>query len=1610
MIEGRTMESTKMSAMKVLALAVVSLAALPAGLRGADAPMPIVLTADREGQVDVCGDCPGQAGLGGLGRLATLVAGLRAKGPLVLVDAGNGLIGPESLESGGKVIAAAWAVLGVDAANLSWRDFRLGRDATLRLVREMKIPAVSANLLDAATRQQLAPPYLVVGKGGGKVAVLGLTSAPPGGVLLPHLARQLEGIQVEPPLEALAKWLPKAKADAGTAVLAWHGPAADLRAIIEKHGADLAAVLAGGIRPSELPASTRPPIAAAADRGQGVSLLRDGKVEEIALGAWIESDAEMEKVIASFPRRPARIEIAGTAGQAAAPAAGDHRPGTAGKVRVSGTVLREPPGLGKDARLDLAGSNRAVKIAVRSVGLHDRLGDTRTPAGKRFLVVGMEWENTIPLRRVEGQDLPTKYLVPDLGDHLYAVIDGRRLGRIAEGAQGIPGHLPVAPFGLERPGSRATGSAIFTIPDRPFREAILVFYDFNRGSVEFPLVSAGPLEEEKPREAKRNEVVELGLFGLSKAQAIGDRKAPAGQTFLRIELRARSLMTIEADASSYESGGASKFTMGTVADWKESRRYTQVVADGEHALFALPASELAEEPRFLPEPFTGGELLFLIPEKTSSLELRCDFPNAVSSTGGGVFKPSAIVFALEGARPALPARAAVVEMKDEFLRVAVTGQEVASEFAGAKAGRGEKFLLLDVTVTNPGKGGELFQTREQVQHVAEGGQKSACDEASLLGVYPPADPLWIPAGEARSFRLAFRIPAGETRPRIAYTAASEGASGVFDLKTIPKDAPPAATTSVAGAPAATATEGPSTAKGATPETKAAPAKAAVAKTEGTAPSPLIPPEGTKAAAPATPAKVVEPAEKKVSPPPKAVEPEEKAAPPAAVAKAAPKVRLEPKGLAGVGLKAEDVNRAIDRGAEYLKGPFREGLDQSDQYHFLYALALVHAGAHKKDPTLAAEILGLLSKFDPLEYGTYPSGVVAMAVEGLGDPRAFPALRRSARYLVEAQGEGGSWSYNAKEIPKEIIGGPGAGSRKALQVTGGMPLEGPGSAGEAWKRLTSWDVGIDGDTSASQFALLGLYSSARSGIPIPAESWKRALAAYRERQCEDGGWNYGNGGKEGYGSMTCAGICSVALCRHFLGEKEAGRDPAIDRGLEWLSTHFTVTENPGNSEEWVFYYLYSLERVGRILDTEFIGDHEWYPLGARRLVGMQNDDGSWVGTSGEEKDPPIATSFTLLFLTRATPTLEVASRMRGGKGILKTDSSIPPGQRVYVILDASGSMLSSMGGRTKMDIARDAVEKIAGDLPAGTEVALRVYGNRKSSIEEGADEDSTLEIPMGPLDRAAFIRTLRAVRCRGRTPLALSLDKAAEDIAAVSADRRTLTVLLTDGGEDTTQRRDPVKAAEAFAEAAPGAVLQVVGFDIGRDDWSAQLRAIAAKGRGTYFPARRADELAATLRQSVFGAPDRFEVTDAAGRTLTSGRFGDEKTLAEGQYRLKAPWGSRIFEEEFWINTDAVTVVIFDAAVAGAPEGRAPSPLIPPEGKAPAGAVPPAAAPPTPVAKEAPPAEPAPVAPTTPAAGAKKAAPPAADPAAGPKFCTECGKPVKPADRFCTSCGKPVKRS
>ena len=293
----------------VLAAAVLGAAAMLLKAGGASG-ITLLLSADTEGQTRPCQTCSIQSAPGGMARRATLVGEWRRRDPsLLLVDAGNALLGADSVASGGGVIIAAYNALNYDAVNLSYRDFRLGTAQTLKMLRDARFGVVSCNLLDDTTGQLVARPYVVKQSGAERVVIVGVTERPEASDVLPHLQQQLAGIRVQPPIEALSAWLPRARRESARVVLLFYGSAVGLDAVRQKFGGELAAILVGGMPSEVLPRDARPPIVGTAEHGRrlaDVRLSADGRAEvrQLEVDPSLRSDPGMKSILKVYGKLP----------------------------------------------------------------------------------------------------------------------------------------------------------------------------------------------------------------------------------------------------------------------------------------------------------------------------------------------------------------------------------------------------------------------------------------------------------------------------------------------------------------------------------------------------------------------------------------------------------------------------------------------------------------------------------------------------------------------------------------------------------------------------------------------------------------------------------------------------------------------------------------------------------------------------------------------------------------------------------------------------------------------------------------------------------------------------------------------------------------------------------------------------------------------------------------------------------------------------------------------------------------------------------------------------------------------------------------------------------
>ncbi len=195
---------------------------------------------------------------------------------------------------------------------------------------------------------------------------------------------------------------------------------------------------------------------------------------------------------------------------------------------------------------------------------------------------------------------------------------------------------------------------------------------------------------------------------------------------------------------------------------------------------------------------------------------------------------------------------------------------------------------------------------------------------------------------------------------------------------------------------------------------------------------------------------------------------------------------------------------------------------------------------------------------------------------------------------------------------------------------------------------------------------------------------------------------------------------------------------------------------------------------------------------------------------------------------------------GGQAQAQPAAPQGPGQSMLV-LDASGSMWGQIGGKPKIEIAREAVASMLGTWPASQQLGLMAYGHRS----KGNCADIEMLKAPGALDKASFQQAVNALQPKGMTPISASVRMAAEQL---KFSERKATVILVSDGEETCHA-DPCALGKELEKLGVDFTAHVVGFDIDKNPKAkAQLQCLASSTGGRYLDAKDAGELNKALRE------------------------------------------------------------------------------------------------------------------------------------------------------------------
>lgn len=330
---------------------------------------------------------------------------------------------------------------------------------------------------------------------------------------------------------------------------------------------------------------------------------------------------------------------------------------------------------------------------------------------------------------------------------------------------------------------------------------------------------------------------------------------------------------------------------------------------------------------------------------------------------------------------------------------------------------------------------------------------------------------------------------------------------------------------------------------------------------------------------------------------------------------------------------------------------------------MIALALIKCDTPKSDPVLSSCLATIQKRFTGSAYApqrvggqeVYEAAVVAMALSNLDSEEYRGMVNLVGAFLLGRQKANGSWDYVNRPF---------------------------------------------GDTSISQYALLGLWECENAGFEVPPSVWDRAAAWFLSKQAPGGSWNYHRDQPE-FGetlSMTAAGVGSLLLCKRELDAFRQSRrgsnplltaiapqnsnanyevqtslvqmDQAARKGMAWLASNYTTT-NTNRIGQSIYYALYGLERIAAFADRETIGRVDLIEKGRGFIRTTQAADGSWRALPQTDD---MNTVWAILYLTKSTAkSIKRVNIKRLGAGTLVGGRGLP--SDLTAITVAGGRIMS-----------------------------------------------------------------------------------------------------------------------------------------------------------------------------------------------------------------------------------------------------------------------------------------------------------------------------------------------
>lgn len=380
----------------------------------------------------------------------------------------------------------------------------------------------------------------------------------------------------------------------------------------------------------------------------------------------------------------------------------------------------------------------------------------------------------------------------------------------------------------------------------------------------------------------------------------------------------------------------------------------------------------------------------------------------------------------------------------------------------------------------------------------------------------------------------------------------------------------------------------------------------------------------------------------------------------------------------------------------------------------------------------------------------------------------------------------------------------------------------------------------GDTSQTQYGILGLWAAENSKVETPLDSWERATNWLMRSQDSAGGFAYqpedpGSFARQSQKdirmTLAPAALGTLGLCVDYLrlvkpvdpdadkntaGGKmkrvpkptEPPRTTAVDTsqykntwdaGQRWMRTNNKYDEKT----QWLHYYLYALERYHTVRE-EVLGepkDSKWYDDGFAVLRDSQASNGSWKSEPFEHEVAD--TAFGALFLLRSMRRSIERAKSFGG-GLLVGGRGLP---------DNAAEVEMRLGTVRAKALKGPAMELLSKLNPDDPQFDQAVEGLEQQSLLDEEDHLSDVQKRLRALvkgqpaeTRAAALRLLGRTRDLDNVPILIEALKdpdpgifaAADDALRFMARKLRGPGFL--GGTDEAMRKEIAKEWKGWYRA------------------------------------------------------------------------------------------------------------------------------------------------------------------------------------------------------------------